>query len=160
MSRSSDFRILLLTAPSHPETVACIRLSYPVTAAGPRRDFTVFPIKALGPLKESLYYDHNKPASRSFRSNGSKDSGLWTTEHWKVYRLASSQVLFIGYKFQILFNSGVLNSCGTAEVHITVISVVKLLIPLGRESIEEIQIAVLSPGWITGRRKDEGTNTL
>lgn len=52
LSRSSDFRILLLTVPSHPETVACIRLSYPVTAAGPRRDFTVFPIKALGPLKE------------------------------------------------------------------------------------------------------------
>lgn len=53
--RSSDSRIILITAPSHlfsPDcpgeknmTVAILRFSYPITAAGPSLNFTGFPIQ-------------------------------------------------------------------------------------------------------------------
>jgi hypothetical protein len=43
--RSSDFRIILLAAPSHPEQTGSgmLRFSSPVTAAGPSPIYTVFP---------------------------------------------------------------------------------------------------------------------
>ncbi len=47
MGRSSDFRIVLLTTPSHSIRTVVIVAFVPVTAAGPRRTFTVFPIYSL-----------------------------------------------------------------------------------------------------------------
>ena len=46
--RSSGSRFVLLAAPSHPPLAdsGLVRRSSPVTAAGPRRSFTAFPIKA------------------------------------------------------------------------------------------------------------------
>ncbi len=45
--RSSGFRIDLLTVPSRSLNSGILRLSSPVTAAGPRRFFTVFPFNRL-----------------------------------------------------------------------------------------------------------------
>jgi hypothetical protein len=49
-ARFSDSRIILLTAPSHPEvyfigTVTCMRFSSPITAAGPSPIPTEFPVE-------------------------------------------------------------------------------------------------------------------
>ena len=46
--RSSDFRFVLLIAPSRRVvSVACVRCSSPVTAAGPSRIFTGFPFDRI-----------------------------------------------------------------------------------------------------------------
>lgn len=65
--RSSDFRIILLTAPSHllEQIVAFMRCSSPTTAAGPSPILTGFPFSSVEHLNDKLLLIRSRHACQA-----------------------------------------------------------------------------------------------